>query len=271
MGRSASGNDSFPGGSSDEQPEHEATVSSFYLDEYEVTVGRFRRFVQQFDGTPPPDGAAAHPLIPGSGWQSGWNSSLAASQATLIDYLNSDSTFQTWRDTPSGTEQHPINYVNWYEAFAFCAWDGGRLPTEAEWEYASAGGSENRLYPWGSASPNNTLASYSCLYSGNSNCSFEDIALVGSLPFGAGRWGHKDLAGNMLEWTLDLYSGTWYSGVGNTCNNCANIMGDTGRVIRGGGFGFYGGSDLRAALRYSFSPTLHYGSSGFRCARIPQS
>jgi len=49
----------------------------------------------------------------------------------------------TWREPETDTSQHPINYVSWYEAFAYCAWDGGRLPTEAQWEYAAVGGDEN--------------------------------------------------------------------------------------------------------------------------------
>jgi formylglycine-generating enzyme required for sulfatase activity len=205
----------FPmGDPSTAPPEHDATVSDFYLDEYEVTVGRFRKFVEQFDGTPPPDGAAAHPLIAGSGWDGAWNTSLASWQATLIGNVTCSSSYQTWRDTPSGTEERPVNCVSWYEAFAFCAWDGGRLPTEAEWEYAAAGGSENRLYPWGNATPDNTLAAFGCLYAGTSSCAFEDIAAVGSLPAGAGRWGHKHLAGNMYEWALDWYDSGWYSGRG---------------------------------------------------------
>jgi formylglycine-generating enzyme required for sulfatase activity len=51
-------------------------------------------------------------------------------------------------------EALPINCVHWYDAFQFCAWDGGWLPTEAEWEMAAAGGAENRRYPWGGALPN---------------------------------------------------------------------------------------------------------------------
>jgi len=263
MGRSESGTDAYLA-SADEQPEHDATVSSFYLDEYEVTVGRFRRFVQQFDGTSPPD-----PLIPGSGWQNSWNGSMPSSQAMLTSYLDCSPGLQTWRSTPSGTEQHPINCVSWYEAFAFCAWDGGRLPTEAEWEYASAGGSENRLYPWGSAAPSTTLASWNCEYFGTLECTFEDIAVVGALPAGAGRWGHRDLAGNMREWVLDGYFMWWYSGGGNTCNNCANITDVSTRVFRGGSY-MDSNDLLRAAVRPSLDPTYRY-ETGFRCARTPQS
>jgi formylglycine-generating enzyme required for sulfatase activity len=272
MGRSASGTDAYSGGALDEQPEHVASVASYYLDEYEVTVGRFRKYVEQYNGTPPVVGAGAHPLIAGSGWQSDWNGSIPETQAQLIYNLTCHSEYATWRDSASGTEALPLNCVSWYEAFAFCAWDGARLPTEAEWEYAAAGGSEERLYPWGSQEPSKTLATYGCLYSGTSDLSFDDIAGVGSLPAGAGRWGHKDLAGNMLEWALDGYDSSWYAGTGNTCSNCANVTTTSIRVFRGGAFTGEG-TYLRAAYRSrdfsSLHPGLRTALTGFRCARTP--
>jgi sulfatase modifying factor 1 len=263
MGRSASGTDAYSGGYSDEQPEHNATVASFALDTYEVTVGRFRKFVQAYDGTPPPEGAGAHPLIAGTGWQSAWNTSMPATQAALMTNIKCTPTYQTWTDAAAGNEQYAINCVNWYEAFAFCAWDGGRLPTEAEWEYASAGGDANRLYPWGSGGPsvNPALANDGYSYQG-------PFLNVGSHPLGAARWGHQDLAGGMYEWVFDWYDSSWYGGAGNTCNNCANVTNASRRVIRGGYFdsgGFY----LRAAGRGNCGPSDRSYGVGFRCARTP--
>ncbi|MCP4247194.1 MAG: formylglycine-generating enzyme family protein, partial [bacterium] len=196
---STSGSDADVGGNANEQPEHDATVASYVLDRFEVTVGRFRKFVDQYSGTPPASGAGQHPLIAGSGWQSTWDAMLPDSQAALI----SDLKYQqpTWTDTP-GVEARAINNVSWYVAFAFCVWDGGRLPTEAEWEYAAAGGTENRLYPWGGAA-----AVDQANYSDSGNNRF---IVVGSYPSGQGRWGQDDLAGGMSEWVLDWRGVNWY-------------------------------------------------------------
>ncbi|PIE06124.1 MAG: hypothetical protein CSA75_01170 [Sorangium cellulosum] len=246
---------------SDEFPEHDATVADFYLDEYETTVGRFRQFVQQYDGTPLLDGAGAHPLISGSGWQAEWNSQLPSSQFELISNLKCHSSYQTWTDAPGSNEAYPVNCVSWFEAFAFCAWDGGRLPTEAEWEYASAGGGENRRYPWGQQEPDATRSNFY----GSDHSPFID---VGSHPVGGGRWGHRDLAGSMWEWTLDWYSSLWYSGAGNSCDHCANITNESRRVRRGGSWNS-SATYLRTTNRRSRTPVNHSHYIGFRCARTP--
>jgi formylglycine-generating enzyme required for sulfatase activity len=266
MGRSLNGSDAFANGASDELPEHTVTVSSFALDTFEVTVGRFRAFVASFDGTPPAAGAGAHPLIAGSGWQASWNANLESSQAALINQLKCHASVETWTDTPGGaSEREAINCVSWYEAFAFCAWDGARLPTEAEWEYAAAGGSDNRLYPWGSADP--SLAANAALandaYSENS-----PLYSVGSHPSGDGKWGHRDLAGGVWEWNLDSYDAGWYAGAGATCADCANLAPGPTRVLRGGSWWFWA-TYLRAAVRGEVDPTTRSANLGFRCARVP--
>ena len=271
MGRSENGSDACSVGmqycKTDEQPEHDVTVSDFYLDEFEVTVGRFRKFVDQFDGTLPSDGAGEHPLIPGTGWHSTWNHFMPSSKADWQSHLKCDPVYPTWRDTKGDTEQHPINCVSWFDAFAFCVWDGGRLPTEAEWEYAAVGGIDNRLYPWGSVEPSPQLAVFDCQYDGKTGCSFADIAKVGSKPAGAGRWGHKDLAGNMVEWVLDVYDEGWYSAEGNKCNNCASFSEGESSVCRGGCWSYVEPSWLRGAVRLSFSSVHGLFPVGFRCAR----
>jgi formylglycine-generating enzyme required for sulfatase activity len=255
-------NDAYDG-DSDELPEHNATVADFYLDTFEVTVGRFRKFVEQYDGTPPTEDAATHPLIPGSGWQTGWNSNLPSSQTDLINNLKCEAIEQTWTDTEGDNEQYPTNCVSWYEAFAFCIWDGGRLPTEAEWEYASAGGHDNRLYPWGSEEPDGSPQRANMHSTADS-----PLIDVGTYPDGAGRWGQHDLSGSVWEWLLDWYESDWYSGAGNTCSNCADLASTSNRLLRGGSSN-NSVPNLRTANRDSWSPTGRFNVFGFRCARNP--
>ncbi len=268
MGRDT-GTDACPSGKKcdddDEKPEHNATVSTFYLDTFEVTVGRFRKFVQAYDGKPPVVGAGDHHEL-GAGWQSGWNANMAATQAALKDKVKCSYswTHETWTDTTGEYESKPLNCVSWYEAFAFCVWDGGRLPTEAEWEYAAAGGPKNRLYPWGSDDPNVDKARANTGYSEAS-----PYIDVGSHPTGNGYWGHRDLAGSMWEWTFDGYDGNWYNGAGKVCVDCANSTATTtDRATRGGSF-FYDDRALRAADRFHYPPTVRQTYVGFRCARKP--
>lgn len=268
MGRSVSGADAYDLDYPEEQPEHDVTVAGFTMNKYEVTVGRFRTFVGQYDGTPPMEGAGENPSVAGSGWQSAWNGNLPVSKDALLAKLKCDPDLQTWRDDVGSTEQYPMNCVGWYEAFAFCAWEGGRLPTEAEWEYAAAGGEENRLYPWGIDVPTQLLAVYDCARGGSMSCSFDDIAAVGSVAAGAGRWGHQDVAGNMGEWGLDWYDEAWYAGGGASCVNCVNLGSSTYRVYRGSSYNLRG-KFLRGAARSGATPESRSYDLGLRCVRIP--
>lgn len=263
-----------PGGGFDrnQDPLYPATVSDFGLDVYEVTVGRFRAFVAAGGGTrtgAPAPGAGAHPRIPGSGWDAAWTSLLPTEPVSEQPSLHCNGDFGTWTDEPGDNEALPMNCLTWYHAFAFCAWDGGRLPTDAEWEFAAAGGSEQRVYPWSqppdATAIDSTYATYACLGDGSAalDCVRADILPVGAHPKGRGRWGHMDQAGSMWEWVLD-----WYQVKPPVpCIDCASldeVLPD--RVYRGGSFD-QTDALLVTSYRYLNSPRTADYTYGVRCAR----
>ncbi len=270
MGRSLNGTDAYSLGLDFELPEHPTNVSDFYLDTFEVTVARFRPFVLGYPDTLPKEGEGAHPKKPGTGWQSAWIAAFAALPATrakLETQLtcpgeNPGIVEPTYAAEPGPNDALPINCVNWYEAFAFCVWEGGRLSTEAEWEYAAAGGAENRLYPWGAEPPDWPFFKRSCLHS---SC----IGKYGTVA-GASRWGNFDLAGSLMEIVLDTPAA--YSP--DECTDCIvydpTKFGKDSQVItaRGGAF-ISSESEQRAAWRGSGLPWMWSVGSGFRCARSP--
>jgi formylglycine-generating enzyme len=254
----------------DELPEHDVTLNAFALDRHEVTVGRFREFVEAYDAwraSAPVQGAGERKAGDGTGWDATWNAALPSNASALSSNMKicegGLETTPTWTDSAADNEVFPINCVTWYEAFAFCVWDGGRLPTEAEWEYAAAGGASNRKYPWGnddamSAAPANFYRTRQS----------PRVAVGAFSPAGAGIFGHEDLAGSVLEWVFDGYDSGYYATVSGACNDCANVASGSMRVTRGGSwqddFNY-----LRAAARQSSRPNDRSDETGFRCARLP--
>lgn len=286
MGRSIqqSAPDYYDQGFDTETPEHSATVASFALDKYEVTVGRFRRFVNTYDEwhkTNPSEGAGANPRTADTGWGQSWSAAsddLPADKTELTNALKFNEAYQTWTDEIGTNEAYPINCVDWFMAFAFCIWDGGRLPTEAEWEYAAAAGSQNRLYPWGKEAPDSNRAN--CSFGEGSPASTSRMEVGSKLATGgAGYFNHADLAGSVSEWVFDWFLGNYYGTdeVPVPCGNCANVTPTGGpagdpptRVVRGGSW--YGDSNitgfgLRAASRSLAKPIRRDNGLGFRCAR----
>ncbi len=243
-----------------------ATVSTFKLDVYEVTVARFRAFVNDGKGTqasPPAPGAGAHPKIAGSGWDPAWNGNLDATTAALQADLACNPAYPVWTDAPGGNETRPIHCVSWFEAFAFCAWDGGRLATEAEWNYAAAGGSEQREYAWG-AGIDHGKASYDCSGRGLGTCVFSDLLPVGSSsPQGDGKWGQADLTGSVWEYTLDYFTEPYRL---TTCADCADLQVAPDRTFRGGSFANASFYEV-TSVRIGRSPGIRDYDVGIRCAR----
>ncbi|HXK19323.1 MAG TPA: SUMF1/EgtB/PvdO family nonheme iron enzyme, partial [Polyangiaceae bacterium] len=175
-----------------------ATVSDFRLDTYEVTVGRFRKFVAAYSQTMIQAGKGKNPSnVLDPGWDSSWNASLDTNATTLKAALNCAPGYQTWTDAAGSAaeESLPINCVDWFEAEAFCIWDGGRVPTDAEWNYAAEGGAAQRQYPWGSAAPDCSHSNYYDLTAGF--CTTPPtggVNRVGSeSPTGDGLYGQADL------------------------------------------------------------------------------
>jgi len=206
---------SFPGVFEDEVPDHRVTVSRFRMDRYEVTNARFAEFVK------------AHPE---------WGPGRLAPQAHNGHYL------EHWKEgrVPTGLDEHPVVFVTWPAAQAFCQWAGGRLPSEAEWEYAARARGD-REFPWGANPPSPARANYGATGIGATRP-------VGSYP--ANPLGLFDLAGNVWEFTADAWPGAAGSGR---------------RAIRGGSFGG-GPVNLRIRWRDSHPETNAVAFVGFRCA-----
>ena len=199
------------------QPDAGATVSTFRLDAHEVTLERFSEFVTAVvlgSGVPAAgagkhahlnQGAGLATVLPdgGAGFETGWDPAWNGQLATTLDAWTTALTCvapYTWMPTLSPDQSLPIDCVTWYEAYAFCIWDGGFLPSEAEWNAAAAGGTEQRTFPWGAQPPGDdaSLAVYGCYYDFAATggvCNELSIAPVASVRAGDGRFGQSESRG----------------------------------------------------------------------------
>jgi formylglycine-generating enzyme required for sulfatase activity len=257
-----------------------ATVSPFRLDRFEVTVGRFRKFVGAWSaGWRPDDGSGKHVHLNGgmglvhtgvmSTYEQGWNIFLWPYNVAPTDSnLLCNAGYATWTSAPGDNENRAINCLNWYEAYAFCIWDGGFLPSEAEWNFAAGAGDELRPYAWVAPGSPATIDCAHANYFPSTYCFAGGVNRVGSeSPLGDGKYGQADLTGNVWEWSFD-----WSGPYATTCVDCAYFpqdgLGYHG-VSRGGGFDTAAADALVYLRNSDVAPTGRNSHLGVRCARVP--
>ncbi|MBX3082260.1 MAG: SUMF1/EgtB/PvdO family nonheme iron enzyme [Anaerolineae bacterium] len=205
----------------DEQPQHEAHITQgFWLDQFPVTNAHFQVFID--DG-----GYRANDWWSPKGLQ--WK------------HTNNITTPQDFKNFIEDPKQPRVG-LNWYEAEAYANWRGGRLPTEAEWEYA-ARGVKSFIYPWGDNYDPKRL---------NAETRIGRTTPVDAYPNGASWCGAFDLSGNIWEWCADWYSADFYIQCVNNklIDNPVYARASNGRVLRGGSWR-YASNDCRAAHRHA--------------------
>ena len=205
----------------DEKPRHRVRITKgFWLGETPVTVAAYKRFVSER-----PD----FKMPPPPDFNPKWSK-----------------------------EDHPVVRVTWDEAQAYCGWAGGRLPSEAEWEYAARGGKDGLKYPWG-----NEIAPENANYSWSK---WKGTSPVRSYP--ANAWGLYDMAGNVWEWVADWYGKDYYASLppDKPAEDPRGPQSGTIRVLRGGSF-VNDAWSLRAAYRCRGALGNWTVNIGFRCVR----
>ncbi len=161
----------------------------------------------------------------------------------------------------AGGDDHPVVNVDWEQARKFSEWVGGRLPTEAEWEYAARGAGKDYKYPWGNE---DATCDRAVMDDGGNGCGRHSTWPVCSKPDGNTEQGLCDMAGNVWEWTRDWHHGS-YNGAPNDGSAWESPEGSH-RVLRGGSW-YNDAGYARSALRHYSGPGLRDVGLGFRPSR----
>ena len=215
-------------GGVDERPNHEVFVDSFYMDIYEVTNGRYLKFVTETNHRIP-----QHPTDPSRGL---WKGNMMPESVTDLPVIN----------------------VDWFDAETYCRWAGKRLPTEAEWEKAAKGPNDWR-FAWGDVEPTIEHANFNQLaWRGEAT-----LVQVGIYEKGKSPYGIYDVAGNVWEWVSDWYQADYYQH-----SPTRNPQGpETGKYKAVRSSGWQGETpQMRVFTRIKSLPTDRNNSTGFRCA-----
>ncbi|MBI4061887.1 MAG: SUMF1/EgtB/PvdO family nonheme iron enzyme [Elusimicrobia bacterium] len=237
----------------EERPRRAVSLKAFSIDRYEVTNGQYRTFLawSRANG----DHRLCHPDEPADKdhtpryWKE-FNPLLRNRDYAALAPHETD-TFRA--------DDRPVVGVDWFDAYAYAAWAGKRLPTEAEWELACAG-REGRRWPWGQrwdwgrANTGGERKGLDSKPRGVERDGYVYPAPVGRFPNGKSPWGCEDMAGNAAEWVADR----------NPSGPSAGLR----RVVRGGSSQDYP-SSTRCASRSSREPDFRTFTLGFRCAKDP--
>jgi len=227
-----------------EWPIHRVTLDSFWIDRTEVTNEQFATFLDQ----------ETNQAEDGTDWLE------VESESALIEQAG-----DSFR-AKAGYADHPVLEVTWHGAAAYCEWIGGRLPTEAEWEYA-ARGPEARVFPWGDTFDGQRLnfCDARCpseWAAEDSDDGYAKTGPVGGYPGGASWCGALDMAGNVWEWVED-----WYGDYREEADvNPTGPASGAQKVLRGGSW-YDTEQFVRSAYRFQLDPKFGFTVAGFRCAK----
>ena len=219
------------------------TVSSFYIDQYEVTNAEYRNYLSELS----PE--QRRERLPDS---TAWSD--ARTQASWEAYFRSD----YYAD-------YPVVAVTWTEARAYCQAQGGRLPTEAEWEYAARGGHIGRVYPWEGLSTRDEDGNYRANFNppeGYAEDGYAFTAPVGAFP--TNDWGLYNMSGNVAEWTGDAYTPS-YDNLSDF-NPQHRDEGEERRVVRGGAWNS-NATFIGVGMRETQPKEEASADIGFRCVQ----